>query len=520
MKRVPSPEMRLRMGKFFGRRWPRVAVAGVAVTIGLMSAVIATGSDRFASADPDPKVGIAVPPEQFPIVVAAARSCPTLSPARLAGQLMANSAMNPQARQQSGRQGIAGLEQTVWTKWAPWPKAERGDEGANITALAHHMCDLVGQLRVAKVAGDPWRTALAAFHAGPEAVQKSGGVPDNATTYVDEVAAYTAWYAQQSQFGGAVKPLIDTSAKPVPDEYVAPIVAAGSSCPQVTAPLVAAHLMAASAFNPNKLGGDGARGIAQFKQEVWDAYAPKEASAWDAKTAIPALGTTLCALSKDLTGVSSDPVKLAVAAFEMGPDAARQVAGRKDQGTGNRSEQVSALVGYYAQDNRLTSGNAPTTPPSPSVSPSPTPSASGKPATSKPPAASPTKPAPTGPPTMKIINRASNKCLTSGGDGNVTLIKPCTDAAEQKWEVRTDGTLRAKGLCLDVPQNPTDGTDLRTVKCSTAVEQKFKFDKELIVGIASGKCVDGWHGADTKEGDDVYAWICVSDLAHHRWYFG
>ncbi|GIJ47645.1 hypothetical protein Val02_45310 [Virgisporangium aliadipatigenens] len=487
----------------------------MAITAALGAAVIATDTVKFANADPEPKIGIAVPPEQFPVVVAAARSCTTLSPARLAGQLMANSAMNPEARHQSGREGIAGLENTVWTQWQPWPKAQRGDESANITALAHHVCDLIGQLRVAKVPGDPWRNALAAFQVGKDAVQKAGGVPDSAAKYVDEVAAYTAWYAQRAEFGGAVKSTADMSAKPVPDEYVAPIVAAGKSCAQVSAPLVAAHLMAASGFNPNKLGGDGARGIAQFSDKMWETYGPKEASAWDAKAAIPALGTALCGLSKDLTGVTNDAVKLSVAAFEMGPDAARQVAGRKDQGSGNRSEQVWALVGYYSQDNRLTAGNAATAPASPSPSPSP----SGRPATSKSPAASP-KASPTGPPTVLIKNRASNKCLTSQGDSNVTLIMPCTGAAEQRWEVRTDGTLRAKGFCLDVPKDPQDGTSIRTAKCSTAAEQKFKFDQELIVGIASGKCVDGWHGADQKDGDDVYAWVCVGDLAHHKWYFG
>jgi hypothetical protein len=504
---------RVPLARFLARRRSRVVVAIAAtVAVGSAVALAAVVGPRFANADPEPKAGLPVPPELLTHVVAAARSCPTLSPARLAGQLMANSQMNAQARLRPGQEGIAGLGQDAWKAWAPWPDAARTDQGANIAALAHHMCDLVGQLRAAKVGGDPWRTSLAAFRVGAAAVRAAGGVPAGTASYVDEVGAYAAWYGEQPEFGGDGRPSTDLDARPVPDEYVAPVKAAGGVCPQVPAPLVAAHLMVASGFNPDRLGGDGARGIAQFKPEVWAAYAPKDASVWDPKVAIPVLGTALCALTAELNGVSGDPVKLAVAAFEIGTDAARQVTGKEGRATGDRSEKVSALVGYYARDTRLAGGAPPSPAPSASASPSAKPSPT--------PSASPTRsPTPAGPPTVRLLNRATNKCMTGTGDGATVLVKPCTGGADQQWDVRTDGTIRTGGLCLEIPANPQDGTNVRTVRCTNAAEQKFRFDQEFIVGLASSKCVDGWHGVDNADPPVVYAWACLAPV-HHRWYFG
>ncbi|GAB3806203.1 hypothetical protein GCM10027605_33820 [Micromonospora zhanjiangensis] len=50
-----------------------------------------------------------------------------LTPARVAGQLMAESGLdNKSSRTASGGRGIAGLRDADWKKWAPWPDAKRG----------------------------------------------------------------------------------------------------------------------------------------------------------------------------------------------------------------------------------------------------------------------------------------------------------------------------------------------------------------------------------------------------------
>src|SRR5882672_6610017 len=89
----------------------------------------------------------------------AALSCPALTGPRLAGALMAGSGMDFTASA-----GVAGLTPAVFTKWAPWPQASVTDPAANIYALAHYLCALAGQLRQAKVKGDQWDDALAAYH--------------------------------------------------------------------------------------------------------------------------------------------------------------------------------------------------------------------------------------------------------------------------------------------------------------------------------------------------------------------
>ncbi|WP_432838016.1 discoidin domain-containing protein [Dactylosporangium sp. CA-092794] len=134
---------------------------------------------------------------------AAALSCPALTPARLAGQIMVNSRFDAGARNADGGEGIAGLTPAVWTRWAPWPDANRGDQAANTTALAHAMCDLVGNLRLAGVGGDPWRTALAAYNTSFDTVRATGTIPDSARSYVDEVADYAEWYASLPGLNGS-----------------------------------------------------------------------------------------------------------------------------------------------------------------------------------------------------------------------------------------------------------------------------------------------------------------------------
>ena len=72
--------------------------------------------------------GRAVTNEQLTAIVAAARSCPMLTPARIAGQLMAESGLDNRAQKTaSGGRGIAGLDDDDWKAWKPWPDAQRSD---------------------------------------------------------------------------------------------------------------------------------------------------------------------------------------------------------------------------------------------------------------------------------------------------------------------------------------------------------------------------------------------------------
>jgi hypothetical protein len=207
--RLATPRIRLiaqglsrawRDGGLLGRL---TMVVGLGFGVSLLCAAVATFSLAPATVSTGSSLaGIPVPPGQLLAVKSAGHSCPALSPSRLAAQLMTASAFDPDATT-AGGSGVAGLSSAQWRRWAPAPGDTRSDVSASITALAHLVCNLAGQVRAAGVRGSPWRLALAAFHSGITAVIARRAIPADAVGYVDTVADYADWYARQSQFSGA-----------------------------------------------------------------------------------------------------------------------------------------------------------------------------------------------------------------------------------------------------------------------------------------------------------------------------
>lgn len=317
------------------------AVAAVLGLIGLAAlGVVATAGFGTATAEDSRLVGQPVPAELLPTIQVAALSCPALTGARLAGQVMAASGFDNNAQAAPGGAGIAGLTAADWDRWKPAVSAQRNDPKANIVALAHLVCDLVGQVRQAGVGGDQWKLALGARHSGVPAVLAAKGVPPAATDYADTVVRFSAWYASRPEFAGveatpSTAPSPTASAngtaapKAVPADYVPLVLAAGRICPKLSPARIAAQLMAASAFNPNLLGAGGAQGIAGFTPQLWASYAqrPSTMSPWDPAAAIPAFGQTMCRLLDEMSGLAADPYPLAIAAFVWSPDAVKQAGG-------------------------------------------------------------------------------------------------------------------------------------------------------------------------------------------------
>jgi hypothetical protein len=145
----------------------------------------------------------------------ASTSCPALTPARLAGQVMAATQFEA-----TPTGGIGGLSAAQWRTWAPQRKASPSDRTASVLALAHLTCDLVGRIRVSGVAGDPWRLAVAAWRSSVEAVKAAGGVPSSVAEFVEQVNSYADWYALQPVLGGQ-RPATPT-ARPTPTPSVQP----------------------------------------------------------------------------------------------------------------------------------------------------------------------------------------------------------------------------------------------------------------------------------------------------------
>ncbi|TCB87877.1 hypothetical protein E0H26_28705 [Micromonospora zingiberis] len=499
--------------KFKAARMPRRILAFLLAALAILSAVVATISYSVASAQSDAVVGDPVSEKQMTVLVTAAASCPVLTPARIAGQLMAESGLDNRAEKTtSGGRGIAGLRDGDWKSWKPWPAAQRSDTSAGILALAHQMCDFTGQLRVAGVTGDQWRLAVAAFHIGLPAVTEANRVPDAAAEYVDQVSDYAGYYGKLKQFGGAgttAPTLPAVEAKHVPAAYVPLVVEAGSVCDQVTPPLVAAQLMAQSGFDANRLGPAGQRGIAQFLPEVWQSYGPTGGSVWEPEVAIPALGDAMCGLVKELSALEGDPLLLALAAYRDGITAVRQSGGTIDRHTETFLRSVKSLADIYALDSRLT-GSAPTAPsPStapPYVTPTPTkdtqPSGAPSPSTDRPtgapssPAASPTPaPKPTRPAgAVQIYHVQTKLCVSSGSTGSGTRLKlrACAEEPAQWWDARDDGTFRSRGLCMEVAFGGSDdGTPVQAATCTAKPAQQWQLNaKSRLVSKLNDRVLD------------------------------
>ncbi|MFG2062426.1 ricin-type beta-trefoil lectin domain protein [Micromonospora sp. NPDC048871] len=532
-------------------RTPRKVLAALLAALAVLSAVIATINWGVASARDDTVIGAKVTDKQLTAIVAAARSCPMLTPARLAGQLMAESGLDNRARKTaSGGRGIAGLDDEDWKAWKPWPDARRSDIAANVLALAHQMCDFSGRLRLAGITGDQWRTAVAAFHTGLPAVTQAQGVPAEAVEYVDLASGYAGYYGQLKQFGGpgapapAAPPAGNTKGVPAP--YVPLVVTAGSVCEQVTPAMVAAQVMALSEFDPHRLGPAGQRGIAQFLPEVWRSHGPGRGSAWDPQTAIPAVGEAMCALIDELSKLDGDPYLLALAAYRNGPTAVRQSGGSFDQPTETFLRAVKALTDLYVLDTRLARSapaDEPTTAPPAEETPEPpaeedpqesppatSPSASPNSGTTAPSEPDPvqTKPTTAAPKTTapkpqrpsgakQIFHPRTGLCVSSGsnGDGTRLELRSCKEEPAQWWVVRNDGTIRSQGLCMDIAWGASeDGTAIQVAICSGNPAQSWRInDKGGIISALNGKAVDVEMGAKNKP---LELWIYVGN-AEQTW---
>ncbi|MDQ7905726.1 RICIN domain-containing protein [Phytohabitans sp. ZYX-F-186] len=439
--------------------WKGMSRRGAAVTslvLALVCVLTGVAGRELALADPARTAGRPIDAAMAQTLSLAALSCPALSGPRLAGQVMANSGFEP------GAAGVAALPAETFKTWAPWPRAEPRDTAASVHALAHHMCDLVGQVRQAGVGGDRWRAALAAYRSGTDAVKAAAGVPAGAARYVDLVAGYTAWYADQAVFGGAAVASAAAPAPPeaVPAQYLPAVRAAGSVCAPVTPARIAAQLMAASGFDPNLRSADGAMGIAQFRTDAWAEYAPPAGSPWDPVAAVGVLGYAMCDLVATFAPMGGDSYRYALAAFRLGADAVRAAGGVPPVPPAVAFvDRATALVDFYAGVGRA----------APAASPSPSPTPSASPRSPKPtaPPARPSRtssPSPAGPTRYKLLNVHSGKAMTvpnrSKSPNEIIVQQPDNGDPGQRWLLvkERDGTVRVKSAYNGMVLSPLDGS--------------------------------------------------------------
>ena len=156
-----------------------------------------------------------------------------------------------------------------------------------------------------------------------------------------------------SASSAASSPVLATSAVPIAG-LVPVLDQAGSLCPGISAPLLAAQIDAESGWNPSAVSSAGAEGIAQFMPATFAAYAQDDAgtgsvSPFNSVDAVMAMGRYDCALLADVSGIGGQPVSLMLAGYNAGAGAVLRYNGVPPYPeTEAYVAKVEALVSTYS----------------------------------------------------------------------------------------------------------------------------------------------------------------------------
>ena len=178
-----------------------VLAAGLAVCGALFSLVLLFTVMGQPSAPPSDSVNTsAVPATYLPWVLNAGALCAVITPAVIAAQDQVESDWNPRAVSPAGAEGIAQFLPGTFATWgqdsdgtgdvSPFnPADEIMAQGRYDCSLASLMSSLEG---AGQVSGDVLSLALAAYNAGPGAVEAAHGVPGDAAGYAQSIESLAA----------------------------------------------------------------------------------------------------------------------------------------------------------------------------------------------------------------------------------------------------------------------------------------------------------------------------------------
>ncbi|MFE6976998.1 ricin-type beta-trefoil lectin domain protein [Streptomyces sp. NPDC057682] len=116
----------------------------------------------------------------------------------------------------------------------------------------------------------------------------------------------------------------------------------------------------------------------------------------------------------------------------------------------------------------------------------------------------------------------SGKCLdatgNSGADGTPVQIWDCTGAANQRWTLQSDGSVRTLGACLDVTGGSTEnGAKVQLYTCNGTAAQRWSYNAATgdLVSTAADKCLDVVDRS-TANGARTQIWTCTG-AANQKW---
>ncbi|MFI0817281.1 peptidoglycan DD-metalloendopeptidase family protein [Streptomyces sp. NPDC021115] len=153
-----------------------------------------------------------VPAAYAPWVLKSGKQCKDIGPAVIAAQIEAESGWNPKAVSPVGAEGLSQFMPGTWKTWgrdddhngtiSPY------DAGDAIMAQGRYDCALAEQIKPYAKGDNVVDLALAAYNAGPGAVQQYGGMPpyDETTAYVARIKSLIAKYEQAAGSGTKVPP--------------------------------------------------------------------------------------------------------------------------------------------------------------------------------------------------------------------------------------------------------------------------------------------------------------------------
>lgn len=112
---------------------------------------------------------------------------------------------------------------------------------------------------------------------------------------------------------------------------------------------------------------------------------------------------------------------------------------------------------------------------------------------------------------VAIRSHDSGRCISAGPglDGTQLQIWTCSGSSAEAWQIKSDGTIRAFGKCMDLAGASTrNGTTVQLANCNGGWAQQFRLNSAHdLVNPHADKCVDVLDEM-TGNGTPLQLWSC------------